>query len=103
MFVEIETGYIKKSFGNDVVEESTVYFFESSDRRCSIHSVFGHPTRAGELRHPDAPKLIRESFTEAVAAVENGLRPMYKHLLSKVTSGIWQDWILSFGFASEEF
>ena len=64
---------------------------ENRDRGCSIHSVFGNATRAGELRHPDAPKLIRESFIEDVAAVENGLRPMYKQLLSKVTSGIWQD------------
>ena len=79
------------------------HIFENRDSRCAIHSVFGDATRAGELRHPDAPKLIRESFTEAVAAVENGLRPMYKHLLSKVTSGIWQDWISSFSFASEEF
>ena len=70
-------------------------FLDNRDSRCSIHSVFGNATRAGELRHPDAPKLIRESFVESVAAVENGLRPMYRHLLSKVTSGIWQDCIFS--------
>ena len=79
------------------------HIFENRDSRCAIHSVFGDATRAGELRHPDAPKLIRESCTESVAAVENGLRPMYKHLLSKVTSGIWQDRICSFVVALEEF
>jgi hypothetical protein len=40
---------------------------------------------------------------ESVAAVENGLRPMHKHLLSKVTVGIWQDLICSFVVALEEF
>ena len=79
------------------------YPLENRDNRCSIHSVFGNATSAGELRHPDAPKLIRESFTESVAAVENGLRPMYRHLLSKVTSGIWQDCIFSYKFVLEEF
>ena len=79
------------------------HIFENRDSRCAIHSVFGDATRAGELRHPDAPQLIRESCMESVAAVENGLRPMYRHLLSKVTSGIWQDWIFALIFVLEEF
>jgi len=61
------------------------------DGKCAIHSAFGKVSVNGELFHPSASALIKESLTMSVAEMERRLRPEQQHLIAKVTTGIWRD------------
>ena len=61
--------------------------------KCGLHAVFGEPSGNGELKVASEAQLIRRILLSDLVGMQNKLNARGKELLTKVTSGIWLQFI----------
>ena len=65
----------------------------NGDGKCGAHAVFGSPSTSRELKVPNSAQLIRSIFPNQFAVVQENLNACGKELLSKVTCGVWVNFL----------
>ena len=65
----------------------------SGNGKCGLHAVFGVPSANRELKVASEAQLIRRILPSDMLAMQNKLSESGKELLTKVTSGIWPQFI----------
>ena len=74
---------------------------------CALHAVFGRVNTIEENLECDRPRqIVRRLLAPNLDEIRLQLRPHMRHLLDKVTLGLWYDFVVSFSLntniASEE-